>query len=526
MLSVPVHAYTDDAVIVISSGGSRFAAIYDLQSTQENTDNPTLSAILTGQRTLLPADIGIATFSDIKILPDGSHLLTDGNARGFLITETDGKIRSQLRPPNQVPAIASASVVSYIGPGQPLEVLMADNSTSSASIYDITRQKYVWTHNFTSGGYRPTLSSAIVLPGQKIAVSLNWPALNVFAIDIFDNSASEAPRHRRIANQDHSNAPGQLSIQPALDEIRDITARVDGSLLVTTRFTVLALAPDGQQLWHFDTANSDSVAGELASARWLPSGHIAIASFEPGKWTQAHTNHRIHWLQVDNSNTPHIIASTNALTSAPVSLDALDGHGATGTFGFLGDDEIAIGDASGLQLSVPLTLNQTQFVPDQWLQAEATIHNPTSELITLERAQIIGVPGPCDSPAGPARILSTHPALRFDPDAEFTMQAEVQLDETFIPGLWCIYASTRDRFLLDRTFAPPAEIYLKKNASEPDAGSPYPDTDFPDHDEVIVIIDDVPGCGCQSTASSTLPSSTLILLAITAVRSFKRRRRT
>ncbi len=526
ILSAPVDAYTDDAVIVVGSGGSRFASIYDLQSTPEDTDNPAISAVFTGQRTLLSADVGIATFSDIKILPDGSHLLSDGNARGFLITETDGKIRTQLRPPNQVPAIASASVVSYIGPGQPLEVFMADNSTSSASVYDITRQKYVWTHSFISDSFRARVSSVIVLPNQKFAVAVNWPALNLFAIDIFDKSAGEAPPHRRIANKNHNGAPASLTIQPAIDEIRDITARIDGSLLVTTRFSILALAPDGQLLWNFDIGTSDTIAGELATARWLPSGRIAVASFEPGKWTQAHTNHRIHWLQSDNSESPHLIASSEPLTTAPVSLDALDGHGATGTFGFHGDDEIAIGDASSLELSAPLTLNKTQFEFEQRLKAEATIHNPTSELITLERAQTIGVPGPCDSPAGPARVLSTHPSLRFNPDAEFTVQADVQLDETFDPGIWCIYVSTRDRFLLDRTFENPVEIYIKPSSIEPDVGPQVPDTGYQDQDETVTIIYDVDsGCGCHSASSTSVPSTTLLILAIAIARTLKRRRR-
>src|SRR5690554_3921569 len=186
LLSASANAHTEDAVIVLGSGGSRFAAIYDLQPTTDDDNNPALSAVLTGQRTLLSADVAIATFSDIKILPDGAQLLADGNARGFLITESNGTIRSQLRQPNHVPSIASASVVSYIGPGEPLEVIMADNSTSSASVYDITRQKYVWTHSFRANSYGGRLSSVVVLPEKRFAVAVNWPNLNVFAIDIFD----------------------------------------------------------------------------------------------------------------------------------------------------------------------------------------------------------------------------------------------------------------------------------------------------------------------------------------------------
>ncbi len=525
--SAHAHAYTEDAVIVIGTGGSRSAAIYDLQPYQDNHESPAetrLEAIPLGQRTLLSAELSLATFSDIKILPDGSHLLADASARGFLITDTNGKIRSELRPPGQVPLIASASAVSYLGPGEPLEVLMADNSTARASVYDIARQQYVWSHHFISASFQASIPAAIVLPNQKFAVAANWPALNLFAIDIFDQSNPEAPAHRRIANQHHSHSPDQLVIQPAIDdEIRDLTARIDGSLLVTTRFSVHAIAPDGQILWTFHTATSSDVAGELASARWLPSGRIALASFEPGHWTQPHTNHRIHWLETSHQDTPQIVATSDVLTTAPVRLDALHGHGATGTFGFHGDGEIAIGDAAQLTLSVPLTSNHTHFATHQWLQAEATLYNPTAELITLERAQIIGVPGPCDSPAGPARILSAHPALYFEPDAEFSVHAEVQLDETFAPGPWCLHVSARDRFLIDRTFENPVEILLDAPA-EADAGPHIPDAGISDLEDPIITILDQPDAGCACNTNNPRPTSTHFLLSLIVFCTFLRQR--
>ncbi|MBA2660860.1 MAG: hypothetical protein H0U74_01080 [Bradymonadaceae bacterium] len=461
--SFEAAAQSDDAVVVVSSGGVRHVQLFDLEAY-----DGTIEAFAAGRRRILPDSAAASTFTDIKVLPDGSFLLADASGRGFMVSDADGALRYELRPPNAIPSIASASVVSYLGPGAPHQVLMGDNATSRASVYDIFAQGYSWSYDFGASGSRAVITQAIAMPGERIAAAVNWPAQGLSSVDVFKLGPGEGPAHRRFANIDHFGGPRDLVIVEGLNTVRDLMARADGSLLVTTRFSLLSLSPAGEVLWQLNVADDLALNGELATARWLPSGRIALASFEPGHWVRPHTNHRIHWIDPSSEGAPSVVATSEVLDAAPVRLDALRGHGGTGTFGFETDGgEPAFGDASALVLSAELIVNAMSFRSGDRLSANATLLNPGAQPIALERVGVVGLPGRCGSPHGTARTFFEYRGIRLESAAAFEFDGAVIVDPSFVPGPWCVFVSTRDRFLVERAVGDPIEIEIEAERIRP-----------------------------------------------------------
>lgn len=459
----PSSAQTTDAVAISPAAGTASAVVYSLEGGAGK-----VSAVQTGRRRLVRSEIAPASFSDFKILADGTHLLADFADRGVGTTDDRGTVEFQLAPAGERPGISSASAAGYDDADQLERLLFADENQRILAIYDRPFETVVWSNRLDQPAAPLEVVQSIALPGQRVAAALNWPALQVTAIDIYDLSADDSKRPSvRFANDQHSGAPDNLVTDSALDELRDLFALDGDRLLATTSEALLVVSLADQTIEQRLTLNDRAeFAGAFNAARKLPSGRIAVATVEPGVWTQSHPNHRVYWLDNDLSS---VIARTSALQSAPWRIEPVGGHGGSGTADFRPDlSFLPTSTPAGLELVARPTVRPDPTPLQTPTTAEFELRNPTPRPIYLGSAALRANPDGCEASDG-WRNLVERTRLVLAGASSTTVRGSFELPEDVSSGGWCARVRVDGREGAPRELDPPREFTV--GAESIDGGS-------------------------------------------------------
>ncbi|TDP76408.1 MYXO-CTERM domain-containing protein [Bradymonas sediminis] len=537
----------DDTVLVVPTGPTMNAQVFGL-----NEANGEPASVDFGHYPLLDSTMGQAPIRDLKVLPDGRNLLSDVAGRGVAITDALGASEFSLDAPGARLRITSASVSAYAAPGEIARLLITDSNRSQAFVVDPRNPsgRLNWARGFALPGSRASFVDAIVLPGQKAALGITWATLGVSAIDVFSTS-SGSPQTviRRLASTTHPNQPEEFVIIPELDQLRAFMGLANGNLLVTTQYSLFEMDLEGDIKWKITLgqgavdANGEAMTlrGEFTDATLLPSGRIALTTAQPGVWTSPHVNHRVYWLSpsaLANSEI-EVIARSPALEFAPYRIEPRDGHGASGSFGFMpGLDATESGPLSDLTLSREFRLNQSEFVSGDNIFASADIGNPSAAPIALSSLIILANAGACGAQTETSIALVEAVAVEIAPGEVFALRGSRTVDAAFSPGRWCarIYAqngqgervelgSAIEFDILEPSGNSGSTIDVEdldfwkgsENGENPDDETP---TDFPSDDDDL-------GCGCASASGASperLPAAALMLLGFGGLGWVRRRR--
>lgn len=430
-------AQNEDAVAILSNGGVETARLYDLDATQT-----LLRVVDRGERRIVDAALGPVVVRDLKILPDESHLLADVEGRGFTITEDDGAFSYAFAPAFELPRVTSATVTAYATAAQPARVLITDSNRSLAQVVDPSTDEVGWQRSFSIPGARASFAQAVALPESRIAIAINWPGVMLSGIDIFSARGGAPDQQvRRLASSDDPSNPPQTVVVPDLAEIRDVMGLADGNLLVTMPFALAEIDQDGQIVWSVDITSSLDINGEFASARLLPSGRVAVATFQPGVWTTPHPNHRVHWLALADleAGTLEPLATTPTLGAAPARVEPLAGHGGSGTFGY--QPQLvppSSGDLDALTLDPDLSLDAASYSLGDPLRATARLANTSDDAVFVPRTLIVATPGACGSTAQTEVVLFDVTDIEVAAGESYGIGSSTDLDARFFEGRWCM----------------------------------------------------------------------------------------
>ena len=358
-------------------------------------------------------------------------------------------------------------------------VLVADSASSRVFLQDRTADRVTWQRSLFGMSSRAHIVQAIALPGGRVVTATNWEGAGVSGLDlipVFAPDDGQAAR-RRIASAEHQDAPEDLVIEPALEDLRDVVALEDDTLVVTTRLAILGVTLQGQVLWRAELADY-GIGGQLASARVTPEGRLVAATFEPGRWTSPHPNHRVHWFelpelpsgpieepppgdmglsadpdmgagksidadmgQADEAPRPRLLASSAPLERAPRRIEPRAGTGGTGARGYDGTTPPGQDPGSLEELIVgsPLQLERVDLRPGQRLRASVELVNAGGRDIELAALELIAYPGgSClEDPAQGLRVAA-QPARALAPLERMPLTFERVLDEAFGASTsWC-----------------------------------------------------------------------------------------
>lgn len=456
-LSSPaVHAQSDDAAVVVYHGGIDSVEVFDLTAAQPR------AVTRLGERRILPASVGPARVSDLKILPDGSHLLGDVDGRGAAITDPTGQmLRYVLDEQQRLSGIDAVTVGAYFAPGEPSLLVTGDSTSSNVTIRDTSQESTVWFIQTRIATSRGEVAQVAVMPDNMIAMAINWPDVGVYGIRIRDTSGP-VNEGIEISSGMHVETPPDAVIVPELDVLRDLMVLEDGRLLVTTRFAMVLLNADGTLDELLDIGAYPAISGQLASARALPSGLWAITTFEAGEWIQPHPNHRLHWYDPELDE---VVASSPPLSRAPLRVEAAGGTGGTNTVGFdAGLDLIQQGDPTTIELVsliVPPTANIGSF-----LSTRGIVQNTGVLPVGLSTLAIRGAPGSC-TPSPAADVdLAVATSVAVNPGAQYSWLGDVFLDNSFALGTWCAFVQGRDQQNMLRSYGEPIEFEINPATSE------------------------------------------------------------
>jgi hypothetical protein len=453
------HAQSDDAVAVLGAGGVENLDVFDLA--QEPT-----RVIRLGTRKILPDDVGPARVSDFAILPDGSHLLADVDGRGAVVTTPGGDaLRWVLDEQQRFTNVDSVAVGSYFAPGEPSQLIVGDTASSSVTIRSVSQQNVAWFESVRLTASRGDVVQVIAMPDNRIAFAVRWPSIGVSGIEV-RNVADAMDSGSSFVSAAHAEASDSAIVVPELDGLVDLMGLPDGRLLVTTRFAISILSPQGEVIDSFGTGEFEAVHGELSSGRWLPTGRIAFTTFQPGEWVRPHTNHRVHWL---DPQARMIVATSEALTRAPARLDSLAGHGGTGTFGFDGGlDEIQQGDPTAVSL-VRLELSPQEVEVGERLTARATVQNDGEFPVGLSNLVVRGSAGECGADLQRDFAFATAQSVALASGQAFTVIDEQLIDSRVALGRWCVFVEAQDQTGTWHMIGEPTPLTVVEASGESDS---------------------------------------------------------
>ncbi|MFW5967347.1 MAG: hypothetical protein ACOCV2_07505 [Persicimonas sp.] len=434
-------AAADDSVAILFHGGVDEAPTYAL------SDDKPPRAERGEALELLDESVGLSLVRDLKVLPDSGHLLSDVSGRGVVRTDADGASKFVLDEGADYGRVDSSSVLAYAAPGIPARILVGATGPAEATVVDTSRDESVWNERYTYEGTPPAFLRVIALPPDRAAIAATWPDFQLAAIDVYEVEAGyPQEKLRRLANLDHDadEAGADIVEIEALDELRDIKGLTGGNLLVTTRTSLFELEPDGEVVWRVDIGDSDDVEGEFATALTLSSGDVAVATFEPGVWTNQHRHHRVHWLSMEalEEERLEVIASTPALEAAPAGLDRATGHGGSGSADFEPGLSSDGGDPDQLSLDEAISLNTGEVERRDDLWSKATIAYDGDDPLWLRRVAIEARPGSCADGAGDEDdeevvTLAEEFALSLQTGQTYEVIGERTVDADFSLGAWC-----------------------------------------------------------------------------------------
>lgn len=526
LLIIPgtASAATDDAVYVLSYGGVDSLQLLDLDER-----GGAAVAVNLGAEPIRAAADGPTTITDFKPLPDGGLLLTDVGGVGVVWVDKDRATSRVLYRAPEAPLfpLAAASVVSYDTSGMPRQLLLGDTTTSAAILYDVPEQRTIWAQSAFLPTGRGFVSQVVSQPDGRLWIGLWWRGIALTGVDrlLRDPTNTLPAAILRVANRAHEGAPTALSILDTLDEVRDVQGLPDGGALIAGRRVIVRLDAEGAPAWQLDLVDLPGVAGELSSARLLPSGKLAIATREPGEWTAPNLNHRVHWLtEPDAAGAATVLATSGPLNAAPRRIEPVVGGG-TGTLGWAGPPAVEEPlELAALTLSPALSATPTALKPGQSLTLAAGLRNPGPGALPLDRASIKATRADdCAATTGlVSRTLSERRDVTLAPEQTLDIGGMLRIDEGWLPGSWCVFVEvsrTNAQRRLPQTvkitvspLSPPVRVdqldfvRYDLDMDVPDLGmEPAPPISVPGDDE---------GCGCMIPAQHAAPQLAWALLIL------------
>lgn len=539
---MPREAAADDDLWVLGAGG--VDRLQGLTVRTPTGGEPRLEQASDQRLTL--SDGGLATYSDLVVLPDGDFLLADGSGRGGVLFDPQGQQRQAYFPAGDIEAPSSLVALGFAEPDTPDLVLMGDDSVGRVLVYDIVDSTYRWHNTFSRDGQLAEFARAIALPDDRFAVALQWPALGLSALQIVTWEATSATELTLWSadpnNGDDSagnNSDGDNSDDPIIIDgihpIRDLSADLTGQMLITSRDQLTLVDASGQVQWTFRRGDAPAVGGEFQSARRLPSGLIVAATRQPGRWTSPHTNHRVHLLDPERTLDEALLSQSDNFEAAPRRLELAAGTAPTGTVDYyanaydLGDgslQDLSLGD-DGLSI-VPREINgdETAFFGFE-------LSNDGDDLISLRAIRLVAVDDTCQdldwSQRTPQTWWSDGELLRLQADDSFVADNEILAAQDLSTGSWCVRLEVTDRSgarqligdAVDVEILPPfgqdSPVDVEVIAEFDDANSGGPDDDGPDAP--------ASGCACNSANGPTGPSLWLVFMGLLALFIGRRGRR-
>lgn len=444
ILGLPAMTWAQsNAVIIVPFGPTQKLPTRDLDANQK--------VISLGAHRVVPLGEDVQ-ISDIKILPDGSHLLANVSGRGFAISDKNGNYRYEFDKQKRVPSIRTASVANYFSPGEPSTIAVADSASQFAFLKDLSSDQIIWVQNLREENTPGDIVEILVQPENKITLAINYPSLNLSFIETF--IVSQPPQASfRLANRAHATQPENTVLLPELKNIREVMVLANGSYLITSALHLMNVSKIGEPIWKISIGDLPKLGGEFSSARMLPTGLIAISTYQPGAWTQPHTYHRVHWF---DPNTQLIVASSDVFSSAPIRVEPLGGHGGTGSFGFeAGLNDIGKGDAKKIELT-QLNVSPTKIAVGDRIAHSFSLKNNDLFLVGLKSAKLWANPESCQAlqalqALAEGRVLLNQATnLTINPTGIFRLAKESIISSTFKSGNWCINVELIDLF--DQSF--------------------------------------------------------------------------
>jgi len=525
-------AQTTDSVAVLPTGPADGADVYSLRT---GTDK--VSVERTDRFQLVRPALSPSTFSDLKILDGPRNLLADFGDRGVATTDSAGAVDFQLAPSGSRPGITSASIAGYNEADRPVRILAGDENNRTVAVYDRLFDSQLWSNTLDEPAAPIRIAQTIALPGRRVAVGVNWPALQLTAVDVYDLSAEDSRKPAvRFANREHTGAPGELVTDSDLDELRDLFALDRDQLLATTTdaLLVVSLADESVET-RLTLDDRDPFAGAFHAARQLSSGRIAAATVEPGVWTRSHPNHRVYWLDESIST---IVARTPALEAAPRRVEPAGGHGGSGTSGFRpGNSFLPTASLGDLRVVAGPTVTPEPLRVRTTGNVRVDLRNPGRRPFLATSAAIRAHPEDCEATDG-GRTLVERTRLVIEGESRRSISGTFELPADAATGTWCARLTLEDGRGNRRQLDPAAEFEVGSTPGDADAGTgrTVDPTDLglrrpgatdtgglgsrptPNAGEN--------GCGCRATGGERSFGGALFALGLAAIELFRRRRRT
>ncbi len=553
LLLTSASVYADDGVLILPHGGTRALYSYEILpsstswTVQRRADTP-----------IIPSSMSEDILSDIKVLPDQSILVAGFQQapQDIIVRSEDAALTTLWTANNTFSTISAASVATASAPGSISRLLVADSNTSLIQLWDTSQELYLWRQSVSLSNTRSTFIQAIAMPENRIATASYSSSQNAWVIDIFNLSPEdEQPARFKLSSSPFASLTNADTVLGELSNLQDIFAIDASHLLVTTTSSLLLLDIDERNItWQIHTSDYAALNGQFSSATITPSGRIILASFEPGKWTEPHPNHQLHWFSLTASidEKPQLIASSTALDRAPKRITSAQSTGGTGTLNFEGHSSSGTGQNSDIDAIIPgsvIDLNLTTIKQGQTFDATAYFSNPTNEVIVPPKLAIRGFMG-SNCQAGAAllsfTLIESTPNPTISPLGLFALEGNYTVADDANPGTWCVFPAILDEnetWVNFSQFSSKIQIVSKdgsssgeipvqelplENYSDDMGYMPPTSQDMESRgDDVVIILDDPStGCGgCAKTSKNTPTIPLEPLLFIIPMLGFARKRR-
>jgi hypothetical protein len=433
-----------DGVQITFHGGTSRADVYQLIE-----DDGDFSVSEQGQRQLIADDIGLQVINDHKLLPDGSNLLAGVGGRGVVITDASGETNFILAPSDTYPRSTSASVIIYAAPGEPGRILLSESNTTRLLLIEPGDRQIVWQSGFQLPGASGYFADAIAMPRNRVVSGIEYTNLGLSAIDVIEFTPGPTGTVlRRITNREHANGPQNQVELEGLHPVRDVLGLPNGHILAATDERLYEIDLGGRLQWSTQVTGRAEINGEIWSIALMPSGRVAVATVEPGEWTQPHPNHRVHWLARAplESGTVEVVGTTPSLRRAPASIETDGGHGGSGTFGYRpGLDPIGEGTLADLGVARPLDFNQDEYTIEDAVSGSILVRNDGEDTVYVPEIRVRAVPGECGAANDePPVTLFDGRFVELQPGSLFDLRGARQADEGLSLGRWCAQTIATD----------------------------------------------------------------------------------
>ncbi|TXD39133.1 hypothetical protein FRC98_01645 [Lujinxingia vulgaris] len=421
-------------VWVLPTGGTRVLWSYQVQASPESAqitrraDNP-----------INLEDGSLASYTAALKMPGGHLLLGDGAGRGAVRFDARGDEVESLSPPGQWVSSPGLSVVSLLDDNTPGELLMGDNSVGRAHVYDTVEGRYIWSTPLGLSNASARVAATAVLPGERFALAVNWPAAELSGLLIFDRDDRNTPALTLLSAEHPDRSDSR--VVPELSLLRDMMALPSGELLVATSSAILRLSAEGEVMWQAPLADA-GVGGEFLALSFLSERFAIVSTYQPGLWTSPHPNHRLLVYDTAGDTTPLSVSSP--LDGAPLAIELATGHGATRTFGYeAARGDATLSDLSALAVYDDLTLASDAVPPGAPLGLSLGVRNEAEAATFVRAFELLAAPGTCASTEGwsaerwqeEVRLwMYLEPTLQ--PQQELLLSGEANTAPLFI-GPWC-----------------------------------------------------------------------------------------